>query len=80
MFLRRLIVPFFFEDCVTTKRYRNYILDVFMNQLHDKELTHGYVQQDGAAREGLRYLRLISQDLRQARSLDHPLIFSCILV
>jgi hypothetical protein len=78
MFLRRLIVPFFFEDCVTTKRYRNYILDVLMNQLHDKEWTHGYVQKDGAAahiaREGLRNLRqfyddrLISQDLRRARS------------
>ncbi|CAH1374506.1 unnamed protein product, partial [Tenebrio molitor] len=45
---RRLIGPIFFEDSVTAERYRNNILDVFINQLHDDELTHGYFQQDGA--------------------------------
>jgi hypothetical protein len=77
---RRLIGPIFFEDSVTAERYRNNILDVFINQLHDDELTHGYFQQDGAtahtARETLRYLRqffgdrLISRDLWPARSPD----------
>jgi hypothetical protein len=55
---------------VTAKRYRNNILDVFINQRHEDELAHGYFQQDGAtARETLRYLwqffddRLINRDL-----------------
>jgi hypothetical protein len=75
---RRLIGPIFFEDSLTAERYRNNILDVFINQLHDDELNHGYFQQDGATahttRETLRYLRqfvddrLISRDLWAARS------------
>jgi hypothetical protein len=77
---RRLIGPIFFEDSVTAKRYRNNILDVFINQLHDDKLTHGYFQQDGATahttRETLDYLRqffddtLISRDLWPTRSPD----------
>jgi hypothetical protein len=36
----------------TAERYRNNILDVFINQLNDDELAQGYFQQDGAtARE-----------------------------
>jgi hypothetical protein len=77
---RRLIGPIFLEDSVTTEKYRNNILDVFINQLHNDELTDMYFHQDGATahtvRETLRYLRqffddrLISQDLRAARSPD----------
>jgi hypothetical protein len=55
------------DDSVTAERYRNNIIDVFINQL---QLAQGYFQQDGAtARETLRYLRqffddrLINRDL-----------------
>jgi hypothetical protein len=69
---RRLIGPIFFEDSLTAERYRNNILDVFINQLHDDELNHGYFQQDGATahttRETLRYLRQFV-DVDQSRSL-----------
>jgi hypothetical protein len=45
------------ENSVTSERYRDNILDVLINQLHDDELANGYFQQDGAtARETLRYL------------------------
>jgi hypothetical protein len=69
------------DDSVTAEKYRNNILDVFINQLHDDELAQGYFQQDGAtARETLRYLwqffedRLINPDLWPAlNSLDYYL-------
>lgn len=77
---RRLIGPIFFEDTVTAERYRNNIVDVFLNQLHDDELNYGYFQQDGAtahtARETIAYLqqfydnRIISKDLWPPRSPD----------
>jgi hypothetical protein len=64
---RRLIGPIFLEDSVTTEKYRNNILDVFINQLHNDELTDMYFHQDGAtahtARETLRYLRQFFDDL-----------------
>jgi hypothetical protein len=48
------------KDSVTAERYRNNILDVFINQLL---LAQGYFQQDGAtARETLRYLRQFFDD------------------
>lgn len=63
---RRLIGPIFFEESVTAERYRNNILNVFVNQLHDDELEQGYFQQDGArahtARETLHYLREFFDD------------------
>jgi hypothetical protein len=72
------------EDSVTAERYRNNILDVFINQIHDDEVADGYFQQDGAtaytARETLHYLRqffddgLINRDLWPARTpLDYYL-------
>jgi hypothetical protein len=70
---------------VTAERYGNNILDVFINQLHDDELAHGYIQQDGATahttRKTLRYLRqffddrLINRDLWPALTpLDYYLL------
>jgi glycerol-3-phosphate O-acyltransferase len=67
------------DDSVTAERYRNNIIDVFINQL---QLAQGYFQQDGAtARETLRYLRqffddrLINRDLWPALTpLDYYLL------
>jgi glycerol-3-phosphate O-acyltransferase len=55
------------DNSVTAERYRNNILDVFINQL---QLVQGYFQQDGTtAEKTLRYLsqffddRLINRDV-----------------
>jgi hypothetical protein len=41
--------PIFFRGTLTAERYRNEILQEFINQLDDEELHEGYLQQDGAA-------------------------------
>lgn len=76
----RIIGPIFFNETINADRYRRQILDTFLNQLDDIELTTGYFQQDGAsahtARETLAYLeeffgeRLISRGLYPPRSPD----------
>lgn len=57
---RRLVGPIFFEGTLTAARYRDEILNQFINQLDGEELQNGYFQQDGATahttRETLRYL------------------------
>lgn len=45
---RRLIGPIFFNGTVTGQRYRQEILEPFINSLHDDELREGFFQQDGA--------------------------------
>ena len=45
---RRLIGPIFFYDTLNALRYREKILEVFIQQLHDDELGGGYFQQNGA--------------------------------
>jgi hypothetical protein len=45
---RRLIGPIFFNDDINAERYRQEILQTFLNKLHDDELQEGYFQQDGA--------------------------------
>jgi hypothetical protein len=45
---RRIISPIFFNETITAERYRNQILEVFINQQHEDELQTGYFQQDGA--------------------------------
>jgi hypothetical protein len=45
---RRLVGPIFFRGTLTAERYRNEILQEFINQLDDEELHEGYFQQDGA--------------------------------
>jgi hypothetical protein len=45
---RRIIGPIFFNETITAERYRNQILEVFINQQHEDELQTGYFQQDGA--------------------------------
>lgn len=77
---RRLIGPIFFEGTINGERYRNNILNTFINQLHDDELQLGFFQQDSArphiARETLNYLReffddrIISVDRFPPRSCD----------
>jgi hypothetical protein len=48
------------DNSVTAERYRNNILDVFINQL---QLVQGYFQQDGTtAEKTLRYLRQFFDD------------------
>jgi hypothetical protein len=45
---RRLIGPIFFHQTINGERYRELILNEFINQLNDEELQYGYFQQDGA--------------------------------
>jgi hypothetical protein len=45
---RRLIGPIFFHETVNATRYREQILEIFINQLDDEELQNGYFQHDGA--------------------------------
>jgi hypothetical protein len=69
---RRIIGPIFFNETITAERYRNQILEVFINQLHEDEQQRGYFQQDGApphvAHQRINYLqeffgdRLVSRD------------------
>lgn len=76
----RIVGPIFFNTTINAERYRTIILDNFLNQLDDVELTTGYFQQDGAtahtSRETLLYLeqffhgRLISRGLWPPRSPD----------
>jgi len=44
---RRIIGPIFFDATVTTAAYME-IINTFVNQLDDEELSIGYFQQDGA--------------------------------
>lgn len=46
---RRIIGPIFFDGTINAARYQENILNVFVNELHDDELQHGYFQQDGAS-------------------------------
>lgn len=76
----RIIGPIFFNTTINAQRYRTQILDVFLNELDDIELTTGFFQQDGAtahtARETIAYLeqffpgRIISRELWPPRSPD----------
>ena len=63
---RRFIGPIFFQETINAARYREQILDVFVNQLLPEELESGYFQQDGATahttRENLRYLEEFYDD------------------
>lgn len=58
---RRIIGPIFFHDTINAVRYREQILEVFINQLEDEELQLGYFQHDGATahttQENLGYLQ-----------------------
>lgn len=77
---RRIIGPIFFHDNINAVRYRELLLEPFINTLDDEELTLGYFQQDGApahtARTTLNYLeefyddRLISFNRWPANSPD----------
>jgi hypothetical protein len=84
---RRIIGPIFFNETITAERYRNQILKVFINQLHEDELQTGYFQQDGApphvAHQTINYLqeffggRLANRDRWPPRSPDlTPLDFN----
>lgn len=57
---RRIIGPIFFNQTITAERYRNELLQPFINELHDDELTEGYFQQDNApahkSRETIAFL------------------------
>lgn len=77
---RRIIGPIIFHQTINAERYRELILNPFINQLEGNEILHGHFQQDGAtahtAGVTLRYLeqvfpeRLISRGLWPARSPD----------
>jgi hypothetical protein len=58
---KRLIGPIFFHETLNAIRYREQILEIFINQLDDEELQNGYFQHDGATahttQENLVYLQ-----------------------
>jgi hypothetical protein len=45
---RRIIEPIFFNQTITSARYRSDLSEPFLNELHGDELTEGYFQQDNA--------------------------------
>jgi hypothetical protein len=51
---RWIIEPIFLNPAVTAVRYRNDLLEPFLNELHDDELTEGYFQQDNATAHSAR--------------------------
>jgi hypothetical protein len=59
-FAEKLIGPIFFHQTINAERYRELVLNEFINQLDDEELQYGYFQQDGATphttRANLQYL------------------------
>jgi hypothetical protein len=72
---RRLIGPIFFNGTINGQRYREQILEPFINELDDEEVQTGYFQHDGAtahtARETLNYLQEFYDDGIISRNL-HP--------
>jgi len=76
---RRIIGPIFFDATITTAAYME-IINTFVNQLDDEELTIGYFQQDGATSHTSHASmseiqsffgdRVISKGLRPPRSSD----------
>lgn len=73
---RRLIGPIFFDGSLNAERYRNEILDPFINQLDDYELQNAYFQQDGATphttNATIQYLQQFFDDRIISRHTDHP--------
>lgn len=77
---QRIIGPIFFQETINAQRYQTILLESFINQLDDIELTSGYFQQDSAtahtAQITINYLhqffpdRLISVGLWPSRSPD----------
>lgn len=77
---RRIIGPIFFYDTINAERYQTLLLQPFIDQLHDDELTGGYFQQDSAtahtAHTSIQFLeqffpgRLISRGIWPSRSPD----------
>lgn len=63
---RRIIGPIFYNFTVNAERYRNNILNEFVEQLDEDELQNGYFQQDGATahttRETIDFLREFFDD------------------
>jgi hypothetical protein len=45
---RRLIGPIFFNETINEQRYREQILEPFINELDAEEVQTGYFQHDGA--------------------------------
>ena len=66
---RRLVGPIFFNGTLTAQRYREEILNVFIQQMHDDELHFGYFQQDGATAHAAQATILYLQEFY-----DHRLI------
>jgi hypothetical protein len=58
---RRIYGPIFFDGTINGERYRQVMLEPFINQLDDEEIRVGYFQQDGATahttRANLAYLQ-----------------------
>ncbi|KAI4454291.1 transposable element tc3 transposase-like protein [Holotrichia oblita] len=53
MLRTRIIGPIFFEETITAANYRE-ILNTFIEQLHDDEITTGFFQQDNATAHTVR--------------------------
>ena len=83
---RRIVGPIFFHDTVTAHRYRNNILNPFVEQLFDDELRFGYFQQDGATAhttaETINYLRNFFDDrlISFRTDIEFPTRLPCLTV
>jgi hypothetical protein len=73
---RRLIGPIFFHQTINAERYRELILNEFINQLDDEELQYGYFQQDVATphttQANLQYLSDFFGDRVISRGTNTP--------
>ena len=66
----------FLLDTLNAARYRNEILEPFVNQFYDDELQNGFFQQDGApihcTMNNLNFLRYFSDDCIIGRNTEIP--------
>jgi hypothetical protein len=51
---RRIIIPIVFNETIDTRRYQRLLLEPFINQLDDAELTNGCFQQDSTTAHAAR--------------------------
>jgi hypothetical protein len=69
---RRIFGPVFFEGTINVARYRNNLLELFFQNLHDEELLHGYFQQDNATAHKTRETMARMHEFYDDRVIQFP--------
>jgi hypothetical protein len=69
---RRIFGPVFFEGTINVARYRNNLLELFFQNLHDDELLHGYFQQDNATAHKTRETMARMHEFYDDRVIQFP--------